>query len=120
MCTVYYDSRITLWSEREVTRCRKEHVCSSCTVRISIGSPYVALFCVSDGEAFCEDQCMACCQIAREFSDEHGAGMPFPSSLLDYVDGCADSGDARSSHWEAKGEEIRSRRAQRVAHAGSA
>jgi hypothetical protein len=109
MCHVEYDSYATVWRETWISKSRKPHQCDTCHTTIPVGSRYLSIFCVYEGDASSDVQCQDCAAIAKRFADEHKVGSPFPSSLLDFLDSCADYGDEDSQRWRAACDEIRAR-----------
>lgn len=112
MCEVDHNERDApkVWSETWVQKARKPHECDTCGVEIPAGVRYLKTSYVTrDKTARTEKQCEACEEIARRFSTEHKV-KPFPSSLLLFLDECADYGDDENSvRWRAACDEIRAR-----------
>ena len=108
MCTVEYENEPSVWRE-EHRKARKPHRCDTCSAPIAIGERYLSVFWVDDGEPRTERQCAACNALSARFSEEHKVGTACPSSLLAFLDECADYGDADSKRWKDATNEIRER-----------
>ena len=108
MCTVEYDDPPSVWRE-EYRKARKPHRCDTCSAPIAVGERYLSVFWVDDGEPRTERQCTPCDEISERFSKEHNVGRACPSSLLYFLDECANHGDEDSKRWKVACDEIRER-----------
>lgn len=76
-----------VWDERD-RKARKEHKCSACGGKITVGSLYVVHFNVFEGEAKSDKMCKPCEAARREFAKDHDGMLCMPRELINMIREC--------------------------------
>ena len=103
-----------VWQET-VRRAAKAHRCSACGTTIQWKEYHLEHVSILDSVSR-ERMCFACWWVREDFHQEH-AGSPsiMPSMLEEFLSGCLGWDDDGSSRWAQYLEQLRARRAARVA-----